>query len=184
MRPFDVKLPTWESPGARCPSGGVRRDQRRRACRRDQPGRGLGRPPGGSGSPPSGTWPSWTSATRVAQKLHELTSGGDRVRDLVDLQLIMGNADVDLARTRPGLREALRLPEGTGMAAQGRRRGGAGASSTPTRRMGSTCCRTSRRPSVGQRARRPHRCLTVAEIASDPVVIPVASPRMRARRHR
>jgi hypothetical protein len=37
---------------------------------------------------------------QVAQKLHGLTSGGDRVRDLVDLQLIMGNADVDLARTR------------------------------------------------------------------------------------
>ena len=37
---------------------------------------------------------------QVAQKLHGLTSGGDRVRDLVDLQLIAGNADVDLARTR------------------------------------------------------------------------------------
>ena len=37
---------------------------------------------------------------QVAQKLHGLTSGGDRVRDLVDLQLIAGNADVDPARTR------------------------------------------------------------------------------------
>lgn len=37
---------------------------------------------------------------QVAQKLHGLTSGGDRVRDLVDLQLIARNAEVDPARTR------------------------------------------------------------------------------------
>lgn len=37
---------------------------------------------------------------QMAQKLHGLTSGGDRVRDLVDLQLIARNADVDLTRTR------------------------------------------------------------------------------------
>lgn len=37
---------------------------------------------------------------QVAQKLHGLTSGGDRARDLVDLQLIVHNAEVDLARTR------------------------------------------------------------------------------------
>ena len=85
---------------------------------------------------------------QVAQKLHGLTSGGDRVRDLVDLQLIAGNADVDPARTR---RVCVRL------FAYRRRRNGrpgslperAGASSTPPRRKVSTYCRTSGKPSSG-----------------------------------
>lgn len=36
----------------------------------------------------------------VAQKLHALTSPGDRARDLVDLQLIVTNYDLDLVATR------------------------------------------------------------------------------------
>lgn len=37
---------------------------------------------------------------QVAQKLHGLSSGGDRVRDLVDLQLITRDSDIDLTETR------------------------------------------------------------------------------------
>jgi len=37
---------------------------------------------------------------QVAQKLHGLTGSPNRVRDLVDLQLIAGKTDIDLARTR------------------------------------------------------------------------------------
>ena len=36
---------------------------------------------------------------QVAQKIHALTGGGDRVRDLVDLQLIAANAEIDLRAT-------------------------------------------------------------------------------------
>lgn len=52
------------------------------------------------GFPALGDVPLMDLSYQVAQKLHGLTSGGDRVRDLVDLQLIVCNADVDLARTR------------------------------------------------------------------------------------
>lgn len=37
---------------------------------------------------------------QIAQKLHAVTGDADRVRDLVDLQLIIQNGDVDLASTR------------------------------------------------------------------------------------
>lgn len=37
---------------------------------------------------------------QIAQKLHALTDDVDRVRDLVDLQLIIQNSDVDLVSTR------------------------------------------------------------------------------------
>lgn len=36
---------------------------------------------------------------QVAQKLHGLSSSGDRVRDLIDLQLIANNSTIDLVRT-------------------------------------------------------------------------------------
>lgn len=34
---------------------------------------------------------------QIAQKIHAVSGGGDRARDLVDLQLIMANETVDLA---------------------------------------------------------------------------------------
>ena len=37
---------------------------------------------------------------QIAQKLHAVTDDEDKVRDLVDLQLILQNDDVDLASTR------------------------------------------------------------------------------------
>ena len=37
---------------------------------------------------------------QVAQKLHAVTGEGDRVRDLIDLQVVFANSDVDLAGTR------------------------------------------------------------------------------------
>lgn len=37
---------------------------------------------------------------QVAQKLHALTGEGERLRDLVDLQLIVANASLDLYATR------------------------------------------------------------------------------------
>lgn len=37
---------------------------------------------------------------QIAQKLHAVTDDDDRVRDLVDLQLIIQNGDIDLALTR------------------------------------------------------------------------------------
>lgn len=37
---------------------------------------------------------------QIAQKIHALTSGSDRVRDLIDLQLIASNATIDLKATR------------------------------------------------------------------------------------
>ena len=37
---------------------------------------------------------------QVAQKLHAVTGPGDRVRDLIDLQIIEGNSPIDLRKTR------------------------------------------------------------------------------------
>ena len=37
---------------------------------------------------------------QIAQKLHAASGPGDRARDLIDLQLIIGRADVDLSATR------------------------------------------------------------------------------------
>lgn len=37
---------------------------------------------------------------QVAQKIHALTGGGDRVRDLVDLQIVFANSEVVLHATR------------------------------------------------------------------------------------
>ena len=37
---------------------------------------------------------------QVAQKLHAVTGTGDRVRDLVDLQVIFSNSDINLAATK------------------------------------------------------------------------------------
>ena len=37
---------------------------------------------------------------QVAQKLHAVTGTGDRVRDLVDLQVMFSNSDIDLAATK------------------------------------------------------------------------------------
>ncbi len=37
---------------------------------------------------------------QIAQKIHALTGDGDRVRDLIDLQLIAQNASIDYAKTR------------------------------------------------------------------------------------
>lgn len=52
------------------------------------------------GFPTPGRVPLMTLPYQVAQKLHGLTGPGDRVRDLVDLQLVMGTDAVNLSETR------------------------------------------------------------------------------------
>jgi hypothetical protein len=52
------------------------------------------------GLPAPGRAPLMPLDHQVAQKLHALTGAGDRARDLVDLQLIVSNAELDLAATR------------------------------------------------------------------------------------
>ena len=54
----------------------------------------------GMGFPALGKVPLMPLTHQVAQKIHAVTSGGDRVRDLVDLQLIAANADIDLSEVR------------------------------------------------------------------------------------
>lgn len=54
----------------------------------------------GIGFPTLGKVPLMPLAHQIAQKIHAVTSGSDRVRDLVDLQLIAANAVIDLAETR------------------------------------------------------------------------------------
>jgi hypothetical protein len=100
MRPFDVKLSYLGKPWCTVPLE-VGFDEVGDAERADvtsqaEASDALGR----LGFPDVGDVALMDLCYQVAQKLHGLTSGGDRVRDLVDLQLIMGNADVDLARTR------------------------------------------------------------------------------------
>lgn len=52
------------------------------------------------GFPALGKMPLMSLTHQVAQKIHAVTSGSDRVRDLVDLQLITANADIDFVETR------------------------------------------------------------------------------------
>lgn len=52
------------------------------------------------GFPKPGKAPLMPLPHQVAQKIHALTGGGDRVRDLIDLQLIASNETVDLEATR------------------------------------------------------------------------------------
>lgn len=52
------------------------------------------------GFPVPGKAPLMPLTYQVAQKLHALTGSGDRVRDLIDLQLVFANAEIDLAKTR------------------------------------------------------------------------------------
>lgn len=52
------------------------------------------------GLPAPGRAPLMRLDHQVAQKLHAVTSGGDGARDLVDLQLIVAGAEVDLGATR------------------------------------------------------------------------------------
>lgn len=52
------------------------------------------------GLPAPGRVPLMLVSHQIAQKLHAVTSGGDRARDLIDLQLIVRNCDVDLSETR------------------------------------------------------------------------------------
>lgn len=54
----------------------------------------------GVGLPSPGRAPLMAISHQIAQKLHAVTSGGDRVRDLVDLQLIARNCEIDMAETR------------------------------------------------------------------------------------
>lgn len=54
----------------------------------------------GMGFPAPGKAPLMPLVHQVAQKIHAVTGGGNRVRDLVDLQLIAVNADVSLVETR------------------------------------------------------------------------------------
>ena len=52
------------------------------------------------GLPMPGRAPLMPLDHQIAQKLHAVTGGGDRARDLVDLQLIVANGDVDLVAAR------------------------------------------------------------------------------------
>ena len=52
------------------------------------------------GLPSPGRAPLMTLEHQVAQKLHAVTGTGDRVRDLVDLQVMFSNSDIDLAATK------------------------------------------------------------------------------------
>ena len=52
------------------------------------------------GLPSPGKAPLMPLEHQVAQKLHAVTGTGDRVRDLVDLQVIFSNSDIDLAATK------------------------------------------------------------------------------------
>ena len=100
MRPFDVKLSylgkSWCTVPLEVGFDEIGDAERADATSQAEASDALGR----LGFPAVGDVALMDLCYQVAQKLHGLTSGGDRVRDLVDLQLIMGNADVDLARTR------------------------------------------------------------------------------------
>lgn len=52
------------------------------------------------GLPSPGRVPLMPLEHQVAQKLHAVTGTGDRVRDLVDLQVMFSNSDIDLAATK------------------------------------------------------------------------------------
>lgn len=52
---------------------------------------------GSIGFPELGKVPLMPLTYQIAQKIHAVSGGGDRARDLVDLQLIMANETVDLA---------------------------------------------------------------------------------------
>lgn len=52
------------------------------------------------GFPAPGKAPLMPLAHQIAQKLHGLTSPGDRARDLIDLQLIMNRSEIDLHEVR------------------------------------------------------------------------------------
>lgn len=52
------------------------------------------------GLPAPGKAPLMRVEHQIAQKIHAVTSGGDRARDLADLQLIARNCDIDLAATK------------------------------------------------------------------------------------
>ena len=52
------------------------------------------------GLPSPGRAPLMPLEHQVAQKLHAVTGTGDRVRDLIDLQVMFSNSDIDLAATK------------------------------------------------------------------------------------
>ena len=52
------------------------------------------------GFPPLGKAPLMPLDHQIAQKIHAVSDPGDRARDLIDLQLIVMRAEVDLAATR------------------------------------------------------------------------------------
>ena len=52
------------------------------------------------GLPAPGKAPLMRVEHQIAQKIHAVTSGGDRARDLADLQLIARNCDIDLVATK------------------------------------------------------------------------------------
>lgn len=55
---------------------------------------------GAMGFPPPGPAPLMPLARQVAQEIHAVTGGGDRVRDLVDLRLIVGRSELALDEAR------------------------------------------------------------------------------------
>ena len=52
------------------------------------------------GFPAPGLAPLMPLEHQVAQKIHAVTGAGDRVRDLIDLQVVFANSEVDPAATR------------------------------------------------------------------------------------
>lgn len=55
---------------------------------------------GKMGFPALGKAPLMPLSYQVAQKIHAVSNGEDRARDLLDLQLIIANADIDLVETK------------------------------------------------------------------------------------
>ena len=101
------------------------------------------------GFPAPGRAPLMPLEHQVAQKLHAVTGAGDRVRDLIDLQVVFANSNVDLAATRLTCERLFAYRRGRPGRLQSRHaRGGTSSTGPSPRAWGSS--RTSARRSSGQ----------------------------------
>ncbi len=100
MRPFDVKLSYAGKPWCTVPLevGGNEVGDAESADWTEL--RDVSEAFGAMGFPPPGPVPLMPLAHQVAQKIHAVTGGGDRVRDLIDLQLIVGRSELALDEVR------------------------------------------------------------------------------------
>ena len=100
MQPYDVKLSYLGKPWCTVPMevghNEIGDAERADWVPLDDAGEAFAR----LGFPAPGRAPLMPLGHQIAQKLHAVTDDEDRVRDLVDLQLILQNDDVDLASTR------------------------------------------------------------------------------------